>query len=161
MAAHLHGESLTRWWQRAQRLPGGNRLFSCALTLMVPYSGSIRPRILELRPGYVRLQVRDQRGVRNHLRSFHAIALANMLELASGLALISALPRDRRAILTGLEVRYHKKGRGTLTAVAEHTLTEAPQQQITATVMDAKQEVIATASAEWRVGSYAPPTGQA
>ena len=55
-----------------------------------------------------------RRAVRNHLKSIHAIALANLGEFTTGLSLISLLDNKSNAILTKIEVVYLKKARGTL-----------------------------------------------
>jgi acyl-coenzyme A thioesterase PaaI-like protein len=68
--------------------------------------------------------MKDTRNVRNHLRCLHAIALANLGELASGLAMLSALPVTTRAIVSHLEVEYIKKAYGTVTATS---IAEAPE----------------------------------
>jgi acyl-coenzyme A thioesterase PaaI-like protein len=142
-------------WDRLAGRPGGRRLFSVLLGRMAPYSGSISPRVEEIRPGYARVSMRDRRAVRNHLRSVHAVALLNLAELSSGLALNYALPDDARAILTGLSMEYLKKARGPLTAEAE---VEAPrtneerEYELESVIRDEAGEVVARARARWLVG---------
>ncbi len=63
--------------------------------------------------------MRDRRAVRNHLDCVHAIALANLAELAGNVALAYSLPDDARFIVSGMEIEYVKKARGTITAIGE------------------------------------------
>jgi acyl-coenzyme A thioesterase PaaI-like protein len=122
---------------------------------MAPYSGSISPRVEEIRPGYARVAMQDRRAVRNHLRSVHAVALLNLAELSSGLALNYALPDDARAILTGLSMEYLKKARGRLTAEAEVEVprtNEEREYELESVIRDEAGEVVARARARWLVG---------
>lgn len=142
-------------WERLRRLPLGPFLFSAGVGRMAPYTGSIRPRVRELRPGFARVVMRDRPKVRNHLRSIHAVALLNLAEVTSGLAMLCGLPPDARGIVTGLDIRYHKKARGTLTATCEcdpPPTTEEREVEIVSTVRDRGGDVVATATARWLVG---------
>lgn len=142
-------------WDRLRGRPGGRRLFGFLLGRLAPYTGTIRPRVLELRPGYARVEMRDRKGVRNHLSSVHAVALMNLAEVSSGLALMYGLPADARAILTGLRIEYLKKARGTLTAEAELEVprtSERQEYEFESVIRDAAGDVVALAQARWLVG---------
>jgi acyl-coenzyme A thioesterase PaaI-like protein len=160
------GARVRALWERLERIPGGKRLFGRVLGRMAPYTGSIRPIVLELRPGYARIQMRDRRAVRNHLNSIHAIALMNLAEVTSGLAMLVGLPADTRGIVTGLSIEYLKKARGLLTAECETgpiDVGEEREVRLEAVIRDQSGDVVARATARWLVGpatvaraSYAP-----
>lgn len=148
------GRRLQALWQRLAPLPGGRWLFSFLLGRMVPYSGSIGARVDVLEPGRAVVHLRERRRVRNHLRSVHAIAIANLGELATGLALIGALGPDARGILLGIDVRYTKKARGTLTADVRCEIPDVPESidhTVDAEIRDEAGDTVATIQAHWRL----------
>lgn len=142
-------------WDRLSPKPGGRRLFSFLLGRIVPYTGSVRPRVVELGASGARIVMRDRRAVRNHLASIHAIALANIAELTTGLPLAYAVMPRGRTILVSLTVQFLKKARGTLTATSSFTAPDATVEseiEIPVEVRDESGAVVATARARWKVG---------
>ena len=149
------GPRLLALWRMLHPWPGGRWLFSVIIGRMVPYTGTIGARVVELRPGYVKAQLRDRRVVRNHLRSIHAVALVNLAEVTSGLAMLTGLPSTLRGIVTGLSIEYLKKARGTLTSESTVTLpdiTESRVIEVHATIRDAEGADVARATVNWLVG---------
>ena len=146
-------------WDRLSGRPGGRWIFSKLLGRMVPYTGSIKPRVLELSATGARIELRDRRAVRNHLNSIHAIALANIAELSTGLPLAYAVQPRGRAILLSLEVEFLKKARGTLVGSSTFASPDATREQdieIPVEVRDGGGNVVARARARWRVGPAKP-----
>lgn len=149
------GDRLRALWGCLAPLPGGRWLFSRALDLMVPYSATIGATVLRFDPGHVVVRMKERRRLRNHLRSVHAMALANLGELCTGLAVVGALGPEARGILVGIDVRYLKKARGTLEAESRcdvPTVTEAIDRDVTADILDRSGDVVATVTARWRLG---------
>lgn len=145
-------------WRRLAPLPGGRWLFARLLRASVPYSGSIGARVELLEPGHARLSLADRRAVRNHLHSVHAVALVNLGELTSGLAMTTALPPGIRSIVTHIETEFVKKARGTLTAECRATPPQAVpapvDQVVEAVITDQGNDVVARIRVRWRL---APP----
>ncbi|MFI0413560.1 MAG: hotdog fold domain-containing protein [Candidatus Thiodiazotropha sp.] len=148
-------ERVTSLWRRFGNSALGRRIYSLLFGRMVPYTGTIRPVIEEISPGRARVTLRDRRVLRNHLNSIHAIALANIGELASGLALIAAMPKSTKGIVTRLEIDYLKKARGDLTAIGEAQLPETIGEPTTllahATIWDQEGDSVANLTAHWQL----------
>jgi acyl-coenzyme A thioesterase PaaI-like protein len=155
------GRRVLALWRQLSPLPLGRDLFMLAFGAMVPYSGALGARVEALEPGHVCMRLRDRRAVRNHLNSVHAIALANLGEMASGLAMTTALPPGIRSIVTGLSIEYAKKARGTLTAESRVTVPDVTtdiEHDVRAEIRDVAGEVVATVTVRWRLGPV-PPAG--
>jgi acyl-coenzyme A thioesterase PaaI-like protein len=112
----------------------------------------LKALVLELEPGRAVVVLKDRRAVRNHLRSIHAIALANLGELASGLATLSAIPPGVRGIPTAIAVDYLHKARGALTATGTATLppvTGPATVEVQADIRDAAGVTVAAVRVRW------------
>src|SRR5438477_3817153 len=112
---------------------------------MAPYSGTLGARVAELEPGWCRVTLRDRRRVRNHLASVHAMALANLAEMASGLAVLAGLPPGLEGIVTGFSISYQKKSRGLLTPecrVSGLDVTTEQEHEAAVAVTDANGDVV-------------------
>jgi acyl-coenzyme A thioesterase PaaI-like protein len=148
------GERLRSLWRRLAPLPGGKAVFSWLLGRITPYSGTMAARVQALEPGFCRVALRDRRRVRNHLASVHAMALANLAEMASGLAVLAGLAPGVQGIVTGFSITYQKKARGPLIAecrVSGLEVTAEREQEATVSVTDASGDVVARATARWRL----------
>jgi acyl-coenzyme A thioesterase PaaI-like protein len=144
-------------WRMLSPLPAGKWLFSRFVGWTAPYTRTIGGQVHELRPGFARVTLRDRWGVRNHLNSVHAIALANLGEMSSGLAMMATLPPGVHGIPIKLSIAYLKKARGTLTgdtAVSLPAVLEPMEHDVTCDIADASGTVVAQCTVTWRL---APP----
>ena len=106
-------------YQRISKLPMGARIFSKAVCFAAPYFSSIKPKISQLKPGLCQVHMKKRRAVQNHMKTVHAIAMCNMAELSAGLMMDVSIPQGARWIPAGMEVKYLKKAKTHLTAVAD------------------------------------------
>lgn len=158
------GRRLLRLWRLCSRFPGGGWVFQQLFAWTVPYSGSTKPRVRVLEPGHAEVEIPDRRANRQHLGSVHAVALINVAEMASGLAMVSGLPDGVRSIVREIRMEYRKKARGTIRAVSRVTIptvTGDTDHEVTADCLNSANEVVARATVSWRLGlapGHRPPT---
>lgn len=149
------GAVILKAWTKLNLLPGGGWLFNRIFAWNVPYTGSIGANVIELRPGYCKVRLRDRKRVHNHLNSIHAVALVNLGEMTSGLALLTGLPDHVRGIVINLATQYHKKARGTLVAECDCEIPEISSDtdyEIIVNIRDREGDIVATTTACWRLG---------
>ena len=151
------GALILRNWRRLQSVPAGSWIFSRLVGRMVPYTGALGSSVRELRPGYARVELRDRRGIRNHLNSVHAVALVNLGEFTGGLAVLTGLPPTVQGIVTGLKVEYTKKARGKLMAECNADIPAVHGEMdhvVRAEILDAGGDVVAKVAVTWHLRPY-------
>jgi acyl-coenzyme A thioesterase PaaI-like protein len=89
------------------------------LCFLTPYFSSIKPSIKELKINRCVVFMKKRRAVTNHLKTVHAVAMCNMAELAGGLMTEVSLPQGKRWIPSGMTVKYLKKAKTNLIAIAD------------------------------------------
>jgi acyl-coenzyme A thioesterase PaaI-like protein len=128
---------------------GGKWMFSQLVCWKAPYFGSIRPRFVELRPGYCEVRIQKRWAVLNHIGTVHAIAMCNMAEIAGGIMTDVTIPLTHRWIPKGMSVEYIKKAATDLRAVAELTpipnFGEAADLPVTINILDMNNQVVCRA----------------
>ncbi len=138
--AEQRGNFIRDAWDALHALPGGRRLFSRIVGRAAPYTGTIGAEVVTLERGHAKVVMRDRPGVRNHLRSIHAIALANLAELAGNVAVAYSLPDDARFIVRGMRLEYVKKARGTLTAESHPAIPATSEEKLYEVVVEIRDE---------------------
>ena len=99
--------------------PFGKQLFSRGVARMAPYFTTIKPTIEEIRPNYIHVSMKKRRSVQNHLKTVHAIAMCNLCEFAGGICMEASIPKHRRWIPVGMQVKYLKKAKTDLYAICD------------------------------------------
>ncbi len=102
--------------KKFQKVPFGQKLFSRMVAGFAPYFKTIKPQIEELRPNFIKVSMKKRRAVHNHLKTVHAIAACNLCEFAGGICVEASIPKHRRWIPVGMDVKYLKKAKTNLTA---------------------------------------------
>ncbi|MDY6942777.1 MAG: hotdog fold domain-containing protein [Pseudomonadota bacterium] len=144
-----------RWFRRIQRIPFHNALIVFGLKLAAPYSANIRPRILKAEPCSMEIAMKKRRAVTNHMRTVHAVAMANLVELTASACVQMSIPRSARWIPSGLNIRYLKKARSDLRAVCRFDPPDWQTKQdieIPVDVFDTEGDKVVAATLLMRIG---------
>jgi len=90
----------------------------------------------------------------------HAIALTNLAEVTSGVAMVVALPDDVRGIPIRISIDFVKKARGDLIAECRcdvPTVYAPIEIDVHSEIRDADGDVVARATVRWRLAPVAAP----
>lgn len=99
----------------------GSESFSQAVGQGAPYFSTIDPQVVELKPGYCKVILKNQKKVHNHLGTVHAIAMCNAAELAGGMTTEVSIPDGSRWIPAGMTVQYLEKAKTDLNVICDAT----------------------------------------
>jgi acyl-coenzyme A thioesterase PaaI-like protein len=130
-----------RHYQRLSRWPLGHWLFARLICFNAPYFATIKPCFIELRPGQCQVSLRKRRVVQNHIGTVHAIAMANLCELAAGMLMEVTIPTTMRWIPRGMTIEYLRKAETSVAATArldKSEWTQAEDVAVPVSVTDAK-----------------------
>ena len=103
-------------YNKVKDWPFGKRIFSIAFSLFAPYFTTIAPMVSHLAPGKAIVSMQQRWIVQNHIKTVHAIAVCNLVEMAMGLVTESSIPSHLRWLPMGMSVNYKLKATGKLTA---------------------------------------------
>ncbi|MBR8843858.1 hotdog fold domain-containing protein [Pseudoalteromonas sp. JC3] len=111
---------LLKIYKRMSWLPFGKWMFSKAVCRKAPYFGTIKPKIIQLKPGVCRATIRNRKAIHNHIGTVHAIAQCNLAELCAGVMTDATIDhKTHRWIPKGMSVQYLAKAETDLHAVAQ------------------------------------------
>lgn len=150
-----NGNPIRTAWDTLSRVPGGRTAFSWVVGRAAPYTGTIHAKVTRLERGRSEVLMKDRPGLRNHLRSVHAVALANLAELTGNVALAYSMPDDARFIVAGMSLDYVKKARGPITGRCDCPVPETAERceyAVPVTLHDASGEVVVRATLRTLVG---------
>lgn len=142
-------------WKSISRYPFGKWLFSYSIRFFNPYSGTLGAQIDTFEKGYAKVFLKDKKRNRNHLHSVHAIALTNLGEFTSGIAVLGSLPSNVRGIVTHISIDFLKKARGTLKAVCRCSPPEVTKDMeyiVNADIFNAEGELVSQVRVTWQLG---------
>lgn len=142
-------------------LPLGKVIMSGAVSVFAPYTASVGAYIEELTSDTCTVTLYDLPWLRNPFASLHAVALANVGEMASGVAMMKQLEINShlKGIPVKISTEYYKKARGTITAKGAVSLKDIAadcEKDTTASLYDSKGELVAKCVVTWSLRVKAP-----
>jgi acyl-coenzyme A thioesterase PaaI-like protein len=116
-------------WQKRSQSRFGRWLFTRALCRRAPYFASIKPYFLELRPALCVVVMPRQQATGGPGETVHALAIANLCELAVSTVTEVTLPSTMSWHTRGMTIEYLRRAESDVTATARLDKTEWGQAQ--------------------------------
>lgn len=137
----------------------GQRIFTFLLNYTSPYTSTIGLTVTKLDCGSCEGHITESYTLRNPFNSIHAAALLNLGEAVGGLAVLTlAESRQMRAIVTSLQIEFHRKARGKISACARMDASEFPAESGHCAVITELTDnvgIVAVVTAQWKVSALA------
>eukprot|EP00605_Chrysophyceae_sp_TOSAG23-4_P002746 GSChrysophyteH1.ASY1.ANO1.3025.1 assembled CDS len=108
--------SVIKLYNKVIGYPLGKKIFGLAFALYAPYFSTISPSVEHLESGKAVVSMKQSWIVQNHIKTVHAIAVCNLVEMTMGLVAEGSIPRHLRWLPMGMNIDYLKKATGKLTA---------------------------------------------
>ena len=105
-------------WQKRSPSRFGRWLFTRALCRRAPYFASIKPCFLELRPALCVIVMPRQSSTGGPAGTVHALAIANLCELAASTVTEVTLPPGMTWQSRGMTIEYLRRAESDVTATA-------------------------------------------
>jgi acyl-coenzyme A thioesterase PaaI-like protein len=137
-----------RAWQKMNASGLGRWLFTRTICWRAPYFASISPTFIDLAPGHAVVSMKKRRKVQNHIGTIHAIAMANLCEIAAGVLTEVTIPVSMRWLPRGMTIQYLARAETTIRVLAtmpEPSGTDAQDLVVTCDVQDASGKTVVTA----------------
>ena len=99
----MSGINVLKMWNRLAGLPMGKKVFSLAFSYWAPYFRTIGAEVIDLKKGHASCYMKQSWSVQNHIKTVHAIAVCNLVEMCMGLAAESTIPSHLRWLPMGKE----------------------------------------------------------
>jgi acyl-coenzyme A thioesterase PaaI-like protein len=111
-------------WQKRSVSRLGRWLFTRAVCRRAPYFASIKPHFLELRPAVCVVLMPRHPATAGPARTVHALAIANLCELAADLVTEVTVPAGMTWQSRGMTIEYLRRAESDVTATARLNKTE-------------------------------------
>ncbi|MGH8209731.1 MAG: hotdog fold domain-containing protein [Steroidobacteraceae bacterium] len=111
-------------WQKRSQSRFGRWLLARALCRRAPYFGSIRPYFAELRPALCVVVMPRRRSTGGPGGTVHALAIANLCELAASTVTEVTLPAGMSWHSRGMTIEYLRAAESDITATARLDKTQ-------------------------------------
>jgi hypothetical protein len=130
----------------------GKKMFVFMIQCKSPYIRSISPCVEEFNPRYCKCSITEYNRIQNPFHSIHAIALANLGELTSGLVMLEYLASKQKiGIVTTIECVYFKKANGKITARCDKESLHIHSGSIVSKLYDSHNDCVCQIKTIWTI----------
>ncbi len=129
-----------------------NRVFQNWIKFTIPFASQSRFQLLLFKEGVCSIQMPLIKKNQNHIKTQHAVAIAQLGELTSGLAMISLLPENSLILLKELNVKYIKKGESNLISTVKLDFKDFEKKGdifINSEIKNLSNEIVAIVNCLW------------